>query len=58
MIIDDFADDAQVCRQNRRLIELFVRGRHSHISVIVPTPKYALLSPTIKVNASQLIVFI
>ena len=57
VIVDDFADDSQVCRQNRSLIELFVRGRHSHISVIVSTQKYALLSPTIRVNASQLIVF-
>ena len=57
VIVDDHADDAAVCRQNRSLIELFVRGRHSLISVIVATQKYALLSPTIRVNASQIIVF-
>jgi len=57
VIIDDFADNCQICRSNKSLMELFVRGRHSQISVIVSSQKYALLSPTLRCNQSQLIVF-
>ena len=36
---------------------LFTRGRHSHISTLVSTQKFAALSPLIRVNACSLYVF-
>ncbi len=57
IIIDDFADDPIFSRHSRLLHSLFTRGRHTQISTIVSTQKYNAISPTIRVNATELIIF-
>ena len=57
IIVDDFADDPSFNRNNKLLHSLYVRGRHSQISTLVSTQKFAALSPLIRVNACSLYVF-
>ena len=56
VIVDDFADDASVCRGSRGdvLKTLYVRGRHFGITVVVATQKYRLLSPVLRCQATAL----
>ena len=55
--MDDFADSPEFSRQSKLLHSLFTRGRHSGISTIVSTQKFAAIHPIIRVNATELIVF-
>jgi hypothetical protein len=57
VVVDDFADNSDMCRNSRLLHALFVRGRHSQISTIFSTQKYTTIHPIIRVNASELYVF-
>ena len=57
LIVDDFADDPSFSRNSKLLHSLFTRGRHSGISTIVSTQKFAAVHPIIRVNATDLIVF-
>lgn len=57
IIVDDFADDPSFSRNSKLLHSLFTRGRHSGISTIVSTQKFAAIHPIIRVNATELIVF-
>ncbi len=57
VVVDDFADNADMCRNSRLLHALFVRGRHCQISTIVSTQKFTAIHPIIRVNASELYVF-
>ena len=57
MVVDDFADSVDVSRNSKLLHALFTRGRHSQISTIVSTQKFASIHPIIRVNASELYVF-
>ena len=57
IVVDDFADDVKFSRNSKLLHSLFTRGRHSQISTIVATQKFNVLSPIIRVNASDLYVF-
>ena len=57
IIVDDFADDPSFSRNSKLLHSLYVRGRHSQISNLVSTQKFAALSPLIRVNACSLYVF-
>jgi len=57
VVIDDFADDPVFTRQSKLLHGLFTRGRHNSISTIVSTRKFAAIHPTIRVNATSLIVY-
>ena len=57
LIVDDFADDPRMSRQDRLLHSLYTRGRHAFISTIVATQKFRALSPVIRVNATALCVF-
>ena len=57
IIVDDFADDPSFSRNSKLLHSLYVRGRHSCISTLVSTQKFAALSPLIRVNACSLYVF-
>ena len=57
IVIDDFADDPLMSRQSKLLHSLFTRGRHSGISTIVSTQKFAALHPIIRVSATELFVF-
>jgi hypothetical protein len=57
IVIDDMADNADMCRHSKLLHALFVRGRHSQISTIVATQKFTAIHPIIRVNASELYVF-
>ena len=56
-VVDDFADDPSFSRNSKLLHSLFTRGRHSGISTIVSTQKFAAIHPIIRVNATDLIVF-
>ena len=57
IVIDDFADDVSFSRNSKLLHSLFTRGRHSSISTLCSTQKFAALSPLIRVNACSLYVF-
>ena len=57
IIVDDHADDPAFSRNSKLLHSLFTRGRHSGISTIVSTQKFAAIHPIIRVNATELIVF-
>ena len=57
IIVDDWADDPSFSRNSKLLHSLFTRGRHSSISTLVSTQKFAALSPLIRVNACSLYVF-
>ena len=57
IVIDDFADEPAFTRQSKLLHSLFTRGRHNSISTIVSTQKFASIHPTIRVNATALIVY-
>ena len=57
ILLDDVADDKQLCRNSRLLNSLYVRGRHDAISVITSVQYYHTLSPVIRVNATQWCVF-
>ena len=57
VVIDDFADDPVFTRQSKLLHGLFTRGRHNSISTIVSTQNFAAIHPTIRVNATSLIVY-
>ena len=57
IVIDDFADEPSFTRHSKLLHSLFTRGRHNSISTIVSTQKFASIHPTIRVNATALIVY-
>ena len=57
IIVDDFADSADFSRKSTLLHALFTRGRHSQISTIISTQKFAALHPIIRVNTKMLHVF-
>ncbi len=57
VVVDDFADSIEVSRNSKLLHALYTRGRHSQISSIVSTQKFASIHPIIRVNASELYVF-
>ena len=57
IIVDDFADSPDFSRQSKLLHSLFTRGRHSGISTMVSTQKFAAIHPIIRVNATELFVF-
>ena len=57
IIVDDFADSPDFSRHSKLLHSLFTRGRHSGISTIVSTQKFAAIHPIIRVNATELFVF-
>jgi hypothetical protein len=57
IVVDDFADSPEFSRNSKLLHSLFTRGRHSQISTIVSTQKFASISPLIRVNATELYVF-
>ena len=55
-MLDDVADDNNQ-RNSKALKSLFVKGRHSHISVILSSQKGSLLNPVCRVNADSVYVF-
>ena len=56
IVLDDVADDNNQ-RNSQALKSLFVKGRHSQISVILSSQKGSLLNPACRVNADSLYVF-
>ena len=56
IVLDDVADDNNQ-RNSKALKSLFVKGRHSHISVILSSQKGSLLNPVCRVNADSVYVF-
>ena len=57
IIVDDFADSPTFSRHSKLLHSLYTRGRHNSMSTITATPKNTALSPTIRVNSTQLFVY-
>lgn len=57
IVIDDFSDSPKFSRNSRLLHSLFTRGRHSAISTIVSTQKFAAQHPIIRVNCSEYYIF-
>lgn len=56
IVLDDVADDTSQ-RNSKALKSLFVKGRHSHISLILSSQKGSLLNPVARVNADSVYVF-
>ena len=56
VVLDDVADDTSQ-RNSKSLKSLFVKGRHSHISVILSSQKGSLLNPVCRVNADSVYLF-
>ena len=56
IVLDDVADD-NAQRNSKALKSLFVKGRHSHISVILSSQKGSLLNPVCRVNADSVYLF-
>lgn len=57
IIIDDFSDSPEFSRHSKLLHSLYTRGRHSFISTITSSQKFAALHPIIRVNATELYIF-
>ena len=55
-MLDDVADDTSQ-RNSKALKSLFVKGRHSHISIILSSQKGSLLNPVCRVNADSVYLF-
>ena len=56
LVCDDIADNPEITRQSRALQTCFVRMRHAMLTTVVSVQKYRVLSPLIRVNATDLIV--
>ena len=57
IILDDVADRPDITRGSHAIQELFVRMRHAMVSCFVSVQKFRVLSPLIRVNATDLIIF-
>jgi len=57
IIIDDFADSPEFARKSPLLHQLYIRGRHSMISRITATQVYKVISPIVRKNVTDLIIF-
>ena len=57
IIIHDFADSYEVCKNSKLLHSLYTRGRHSQISTFIATQKFNALATILRVNADTLYVF-
>ena len=57
IIIDDMADSTEFTRHSNLLHALYTRGRHSNISTITSTQKFAAIASIIRVNATELYVY-
>ena len=57
IIIDDFADDTAFTRQSKLLHQLYIRGRHQMISTITATQVYKQISPVIRKNITDLMIY-
>lgn len=57
VVIDDFADSPEFVRQSKLLHQLYIRGRHTFISVITATQVFRILSPIIRKNITELYVY-
>jgi hypothetical protein len=56
LVCDDIADNPEITRGSRALQTCFVRMRHAMLTTVVSVQKYRVLSPLIRVNATDLIV--
>jgi hypothetical protein len=56
LIVDDVADNPEICRGSRVLQTCFVRMRHAFLTTVISVQKYRVLSPLIRVNCTDLIV--
>jgi hypothetical protein len=56
-IIDDCAGDTQLLSRTSIINELFFRGRHSNLSLIVVSQSYKMVSKNIRTNFSDLVFF-
>ena len=57
IIIDDFADSPEFTRKSPLLHQLYIRGRHNMISTITATQVYKVISPIVRKNVTDLIIF-
>ena len=57
IVIDDFADSPEFTRKSPLLHQLYTRGRPSMISTITATQVYKVISPIVRKNVTDLIIF-
>ncbi len=57
IILDDMAEEKDFLKHNKLLHALYTKGRHMGISTIISTQVYKSVAPTIRKNATNLIVF-
>ena len=57
IIIDEFSDDPSFSRHSKLLHSWYTRGRHSSLSTIASTQKFAAVGQVIRVNATFVCVY-
>ena len=57
IVLDDVADDPRVARNERQIHELYFRGRHHKISILISTQRYRSIAPQIRTQCTALFVF-
>lgn len=57
IVIDDCIDNKDLVRNSSLLKSIFIRHRHSGISIILSSQSYTSISPVIRSNLSSIIVF-
>ena len=55
--LDDVADDPRVARNERQIHELYFRGRHHKISILISTQRCRSIAPQIRTQRTALFVF-
>ena len=57
IILDDVADDPRIARNEKQIHELYFRGRHHKLSVLISTQRYRSIAPQIRTQCTALFVF-
>ena len=57
IILDDVADDPRIARNEKQIHELYFRGRHHKLSVLISAQRYRSIAPQIRTQCTALFVF-
>ena len=57
IIHDGVADDPRIARNEKQIHELYFRGRHHKLSVLIGTQRYRSIAPQIRTQRTALFVF-
>ena len=57
VVIDDLADNPELCRHSQLLNSLYIRGRHNRISIITRVQKLRSRSAIIRVSTTEIYIY-